>query len=151
MARPFFVPSGGTQGRQMMYRLRLLSKATAVPKKVARVGIWATNILRDIWTRRVAASSRTSVTLSSRRTMPMARPSMVPATLSIVVTVGFLGVLIGMMKGWLTTDSSDALLLMLGSLGTAWTGVMAFWFGTTPDDKLVDPGFPRRFVPRAFE
>jgi len=28
---------------------------------------------------------------------------------------------------------------------------VAFWFGTTPDDKLVDPGFPRRFVPRAFD
>ena len=25
------------------------------------------------------------------------------------------------------------------------------WFGTTPDDQLVDPGFPRRFVPRAFD
>jgi len=25
------------------------------------------------------------------------------------------------------------------------------WFGTTPDDVLVDPGFPRRFVPRAFD
>jgi asparagine N-glycosylation enzyme membrane subunit Stt3 len=61
----------------------------------------------------------------------MASPSIVPAALSIIVTVGFLGVLICMMKGWLTTDSSDALLLMLGSLGTAWTSVMAFWFGTT--------------------
>jgi hypothetical protein len=74
----------------------------------------------------IAAADR-----DSARKLQMARPSMVPATLSIVVTVGFLGVLIGMMKGWLTTDSSDALLLMLGSLGTAWTGVMAFWFGTT--------------------
>ena len=25
------------------------------------------------------------------------------------------------------------------------------WFGTTPDEALVDPGFPRRFVPRAFD
>ena len=25
------------------------------------------------------------------------------------------------------------------------------WFGTTPDDQLVDAGFPRRFVPRAFD
>jgi len=28
---------------------------------------------------------------------------------------------------------------------------VALWFGTTPDDQLVDPGFPRRFVPRAFD
>jgi len=28
---------------------------------------------------------------------------------------------------------------------------VALWFGTTPDDQLVDPAFPRRFVPRAFD
>jgi len=28
---------------------------------------------------------------------------------------------------------------------------VAMWFGTTPDEELVDPGFPRRFVPRAFD
>ena len=28
---------------------------------------------------------------------------------------------------------------------------VAMWFGTTPDEQLVDPGFPRRFVPRAFD
>ena len=28
---------------------------------------------------------------------------------------------------------------------------VAMWFGTTPDEELVDPSFPRRFVPRAFE
>ena len=28
---------------------------------------------------------------------------------------------------------------------------VAMWFGTTPDDALVDPDFPRRFVPRAFD
>jgi hypothetical protein len=74
----------------------------------------------------IAAADR-----DSARKLQMASPSIVPAALSIIVTVGFLGVLICMMKGWLTTDSSDALLLMLGSLGTAWTSVMAFWFGTT--------------------
>ncbi|KAJ1450850.1 kinase-like domain-containing protein [Pelagophyceae sp. CCMP2097] len=28
---------------------------------------------------------------------------------------------------------------------------VAMWFGTTPDENLVDPDFPRRFVPRAFD
>ena len=27
---------------------------------------------------------------------------------------------------------------------------VAMWFGTTPDEQLVDPAFPRRFVPRCF-
>ena len=27
---------------------------------------------------------------------------------------------------------------------------VAMWFGTTPDEQLVDPEFPRRFVPRCF-
>lgn len=74
----------------------------------------------------IAAADR-----DSARKMQIANPSFMPAVLSAVITIGFLGILIGMMAGVLTTDSSDALLLMLGSLGTAWTGVMAFWFGTT--------------------
>lgn len=74
----------------------------------------------------IAAADR-----DSARKMQIASPSFMPAVLSAVITIGFLGILIGMMAGKLTTDSSDALLLMLGSLGTAWTGVMAFWFGTT--------------------
>jgi hypothetical protein len=37
------------------------------------------------------------------------------------------------MRGWLRIDDSQALLLMLGSLTTAWGAVMAFWFGTTRD------------------
>ena len=28
---------------------------------------------------------------------------------------------------------------------------VALWFGTTADEDLVDPSFPRRFVPRAFD
>lgn len=59
--------------------------------------------------------------------------SPIPAILSILVTSGYFGVLVGMMVGWLKVSDSQALLLMLGSLGTAWGMVMAFWFGTTSD------------------
>lgn len=59
--------------------------------------------------------------------------SWVPATLSLMVTLGYFGILIGMLKGWFTVSDSEALLIMLGSLSTAWGVVMAFWFGTTND------------------
>lgn len=65
------------------------------------------------------------------RAMLSAVRSKMPATLSIIVTVGYFGVLIGMMLGWLKVTDSQALLILLGSLSTAWGMVMAFWFGTT--------------------
>jgi hypothetical protein len=67
------------------------------------------------------------------RAMQIAVRSWVPAALSIAVTVGYFAILIGMMLGTFKVSDSQALLLMLGSLSTAWGVVMAFWFGTTSD------------------
>lgn len=69
----------------------------------------------------------------SARDMQMALRSRVPAWLSFLVTVGYFGILIGMMTKTLVVSDSQALLIMLGSLSTAWGMVMAFWFGTTAD------------------
>jgi len=65
------------------------------------------------------------------RAMQVAQKSWVPAALSVLVTMGYFGILIGMMMGWLHVSESQALLLMLGALSTAWGMVMSFWFGTT--------------------
>lgn len=65
------------------------------------------------------------------RKMQTASKSPMPAILSIMVTAGYFGVLLGMMTEALSVRDSQALLIMLGSLGTAWGMVMAFWFGTT--------------------
>jgi len=69
------------------------------------------------------------------RDMQKMTRSLIPAILSVLVTVGFFGLLLGMMSGWLKVSDSQALLLMLGSLTTAWGVVMAFWFGTTNDSS----------------
>jgi hypothetical protein len=65
------------------------------------------------------------------RAMQVAMRSKIPASLSMMVTGGYFAVLIGMLAGWFHASESQALLLMLGSLSTAWGMVMAFWFGTT--------------------
>jgi hypothetical protein len=67
----------------------------------------------------------------SARDMQSSTRSFIPAMLSVMVTVGYFGVLLGMMTQVLQVADSQALLIMLGSLGTAWGMVMAFWFGTT--------------------
>lgn len=67
------------------------------------------------------------------RDMAKTTRSWVPAALSGGVTVGYFTILIGLMAGKLAVEDSQAMLLMLGSLTTAWGVVMAFWFGTTAD------------------
>ena len=60
----------------------------------------------------------------SAREMQTTTKSWIPPLLAILVTLGFFGILAGMMTGKVT--SSEALMIMLGSLGTAWTGIIAF-------------------------
>lgn len=76
----------------------------------------------------IAAADR-----DSAREMMTATRSWVPAALSGFVTIGYFSILIGLMTGHMRLDDSQAMLLMLGSLTTAWGVVMAFWFGTTAD------------------
>jgi hypothetical protein len=67
------------------------------------------------------------------RAMQVATRSNVPATLSSLITLGFFAILWGLLQGWLKVNDSQALLLLLGSLSTAWVSVIAYWFGTTHD------------------
>lgn len=72
----------------------------------------------------------------SAREMQAATQSWIPGTMAIVVTIGFFGILIGLMTDHFKT--SDALMLMLGSLGTAWTGIIAFYFGSSAGSQKKD-------------
>jgi len=74
---------------------------------------------------------------SSARDMQTATHSFIPPTLSILVTVGFFGILSYLMVT--PTDTANTpLMIMLGSLGTAWTGIIAFYFGSSAGSQKKD-------------
>jgi len=72
----------------------------------------------------------------SARDMQTNTHSFIPPALAIMVTLGFFGILVGLMME--TFKTSDALLLMLGSLGTAWTAIMSFYFGSSAGSQAKD-------------
>jgi hypothetical protein len=53
-----------------------------------------------------------------------------------------------MMSKWLRVDDSQVLLMMLGSLTTAFGSCLAYWFGTTRDSgdksKMLAQSAPAR-------
>ena len=72
----------------------------------------------------------------SARDLQQNTHSIIPPALAIIVTLGFFGILVGLMME--TFKTSDALLLMLGSLGTAWTDIMSFYFGSSAGSQAKD-------------
>ena len=72
----------------------------------------------------------------SARNMQMSTQSHIPSILAAITTIGFFGILIGLMTDNVT--KSDALLLMLGSLGTAWTAIVSFYFGSSASSQNKD-------------
>lgn len=71
------------------------------------------------------------------RAMQVQTKSWVPPVLAILITIGFFGIL-----GWLLVHPADAantaLMIMLGSLSTAWAGVISFFFGSSQGSQNKD-------------
>ncbi|MNK79517.1 hypothetical protein D3C87_991850 [compost metagenome] len=82
---------------------------------------------------RIAASDR-----ADARNLMIQTKSVVPAILSIGVTVGYFTILTLMLRGELKVGDSQALLLMLGGLGSAWGAIMQYWFGSSASSANKD-------------
>jgi hypothetical protein len=72
----------------------------------------------------------------SARDMQSATKSHVPAVLSYGITIGFFGILYALMMGY--AQKSDELMIMLGSLGSAWVAIVSFWFGSSRSSQDKD-------------
>ena len=73
---------------------------------------------------------------ASAREMQTQNKSFVPPVMAILVTLGFFGILVALMFGGV--QRSEEVLVMLGSLGTAWTGIIAFYFGSSHGSQAKD-------------
>jgi hypothetical protein len=109
----------------------VLQSGRMTPDQIAQVKLAEIDFQKFLKENKIAEEQLHALDRDSARKMQTATASPVPALLSFGVTIGYFGVLLGMMTGGLQVSESPALLIMLGSLGTAWGGVMAFWFGTT--------------------
>ena len=68
---------------------------------------------------------------ANARAMQVQTNSWVPATLACVVTVGFFGILIGLMTGDLKLWDNAGLTMLIGSLTSTFGAVVAYFYGSS--------------------
>lgn len=89
------------------------------------------NSVKDL--EEIAAKDR-----DSARNMAIQTKDWTPRILAYGVTLGFFGLLSFLLRKEIPQNSKDVLNVMLGSLGTAWVSIIAYYFGTTANSGRKD-------------
>lgn len=72
----------------------------------------------------------------SARKMQVSTRSIAPALLAGLITVGFFGILLGLMAGWLKLEDNNELLILLGALASSWGAVVNFYYGSSQQSHM---------------
>lgn len=101
-----------------LYKLKMADQQFAV--QMQQAGYQNTQALE-----RIALDDR-----SNARNREVALADWTPRVLAALVTIGFFGAIL-LLALVPTTESREPLLVMVGSLGTAWTQIVSYYFGST--------------------
>jgi len=74
----------------------------------------------------------------SARSMQTETKDWIPRALAISVTIGYFGIIAFVLVSGLPMNGSEVLLMLLGTLSAGWTGVMAFYFGSSSGSQKKD-------------
>jgi len=130
-AAAFIADKLGLEAKTVEAVSEVLNSGKMTPEQIAQIKLAEIDFQKFLKQNAIELEKVHAEDRGSARAMLAAVRSKVPAWLSFIVTLGYFGILGGMMTNTLEIKDSQALLLMLGSLSTAWGMVMAFWFGTT--------------------
>jgi len=86
----------------------------------------------------IESEKLTQADRTSARQMQIAIGSSIPAVLTIIVTVGYFGILYGLMTGDLKLWDNSVMHILIGALTTAWGSIIAYYFGAShiqPEQK----------------
>jgi hypothetical protein len=113
---------------------KALSGNNLTPEQIAQIKLAEIDFQKFLKTNEIDLEKVHAADRGNARDLLKATNSKVPALLTFFITMGFFGVL-GAMFLYPEVKESAPLMIMLGSLGTAWTGACSFWFGTTANSR----------------
>lgn len=133
-AAAFLADKLGIDSKTVTAVTDVLNSGKMTPEQISAIKLAELEFQKFLESNKIKLEEIEAADRGSARTMQATTKSVVPAVLTVMITLGFFGVL-----GWMLRSpgvmNSPPLLIMLGQLGTAWGVACAFWFGTTSGSK----------------
>lgn len=134
-AAAFIADKLGIESKTIEAVTEVLNSGKLSPEQLAGIKLAELDFQKFLEANKIDLAKIEAQDRSSARNMQEITKSPMPAVLTLLITLGFFGVL-----GWMLADAAvvdnPPVMIMLGSLGTAWTGACAFWFGTTSSSQV---------------
>ena len=128
-AAAFLADKLGVESKTVKAVTDVLNSGKLSPEQIEKVKLAELEFQKFLETNKIDLAKIDADNTKDARAMQVVTQSHVPAVMSYLITAGFFGIL-----GYMLSDdykSSEPLLVMLGSLGTAWVAVVNFWFGSS--------------------
>lgn len=129
-AASFIADKLGIESKTIEAVTEVLNSGKLTPEQISAIKMAEIDMQKFLKDHEIKLEQLAVDNQKSARDMQMVTRALTPAILTYLLTFGFFGILAAMFM-YPEVKESSPLMIMLGSLGTAWTGACAFWFGTT--------------------
>jgi hypothetical protein len=131
LAASFLADKMGIESKTVDAVTKALSDGKMTPDQVVQIKLAELDFEKFTAANGITMEQLSVQNTQGARDMQIATRSWVPAALAIIITVGYLGILVGMMLDVLKVSDNQALLILIGALATGFGTVLNFFLGSS--------------------
>ncbi len=131
LAASFLADKLGVESKTVDAVTKALSDGKMTPDQVVQIKLAEMEFQKFTEANGITLEQLSVQNTQGARDMQIATRSWVPSALALIITLGYLGILIGMMLGALKVTDNQALLILIGALASGFGTVLNFFLGSS--------------------
>ena len=143
-AASFIADKLGIENKTIEAVSEVLNSGKMTPEQVSAIKLAEIDFEKFCKTNQLDLEKLSVQNTQGARDMQVATRSYIPGTLAVVITIGYLGILVGMMLGTLKVNDNQALLILVGALATGFGTVLNFFLGSSAGSQKKDDALAKR-------
>jgi gas vesicle protein len=138
LAASFLADKLGVETKTVDAVTKALSDGKMTPEMVVQIKLAEIDFQKFTEANGITLEQLSVQNTQGARDMQIATRSWVPAALAIIITTGYLGILVGMMMDMLKVSDNQALLILIGALASGFGTVLNFFLGSSQSSQKKD-------------